>query len=233
MTGGCASCGLCFSTPSEQKEETPPMADYKQPQQVTTDALATLGTIIDETQGRDAIHLAVENVVAAEKLFPGQDVGFVDDGVGVCKKPVGIVDPFLKGPVFPGQRFWLVVYPRQITSLRHVWEHPAFPPAVEPSFESASPEPESKPEEVIDVIAQSRKWIEDWAISIPLDYDVVMEGARDMVNSRRRGSWGEYLCFGGLLEGEYVPAEFWNHYEVVTGETVAEEHRESFFTCSC
>jgi len=42
---------------------------------VSTDALATLGTIIDDTAGRDAIHLAVEPIIAGEKLYPGQDVG--------------------------------------------------------------------------------------------------------------------------------------------------------------
>jgi len=89
---------------------------------VTTDALATLGTII-ESGGRDAIHLAVNPTVAGEKLYPGQDVG-VD---GTRNNPVGIVDPFLKAPVLPGEMFWLVVYPRQINSLRHVWTHPAFP----------------------------------------------------------------------------------------------------------
>jgi hypothetical protein len=94
---------------------------------VSTDALETLGTIIDETAGRDAIHLAVEPVVAAHMLRPGDDVGFVEGGVGYCENPVGIVDPFLKERwVQKGQRFWLVVYPRQITSLRHVWTHPAF-----------------------------------------------------------------------------------------------------------
>ena len=95
---------------------------------VSTDALETLGTIIGDGEKRDAIHLAVEPAIAAHKLLPGQDVGFISGGVGMCGKPVGIVDPFLKVPVQQGQRFWLVVYPRQITSLRHVWTHPEFPP---------------------------------------------------------------------------------------------------------
>jgi hypothetical protein len=38
---------------------------------VATDALATLGTIIDDTQKRDAIHIAVEPVIAGERLRPG------------------------------------------------------------------------------------------------------------------------------------------------------------------
>jgi hypothetical protein len=89
---------------------------------VSTDALETLGMIIDEAQKRDAIHLAVEPVVAKEVLNPGQDVG----ADGTTNNPVGIVDPFLKKAVQVGERFWLVIYPRQINSLRHVWTHPAF-----------------------------------------------------------------------------------------------------------
>lgn len=95
---------------------------------VATDALETLGTIIDETAGRDAIHLAVEPIVAGQPLRPGDDVGIVDGLAVMCSNPVGIVDPFLATKVFTGQRFWLVIYPRQITSLRHVWTHSAFPP---------------------------------------------------------------------------------------------------------
>lgn len=95
---------------------------------VTTDALETLGKIISENEKRDAIHLAVEPVVAGEKLFPGQDVGLrYNKAVAGGVMMLGIVDPFLKNPVMLGERFWLVVYPRQIHSLRHVWTHPAFP----------------------------------------------------------------------------------------------------------
>lgn len=90
---------------------------------VSTDALETIGNIIDEREKRDAIHLAVEPVCAKVKVFPGQDVQ-ADGTPG--PDAIGIVDPFLKGPVQPGQYFWLVVYPRMIHSLRHVWTHPSF-----------------------------------------------------------------------------------------------------------
>ncbi|ARP89795.1 hypothetical protein CAL14_05425 [Bordetella genomosp. 9] len=189
-----------------------------------TDALASLGTIIDASEKRDAIHLAVEPVEAGVKLAVGAHVE-LRDGKAYAAAPgegVGIVDPFLMDAVKKGERFWLVVYPRQITSLRHVWEHPAFPASGETGVDPATAN-----------MHPSEKWIRDWCATIPLDYHIVMDGARDYVESQRKGGWGEYLCFGGLLEGESVPAEFWPHYEAVTGEKVEEDHRGSFFTCSC
>ena len=74
---------------------------------VSTDALETLGTIIQPGQGRDAIHLAVEPVQAAIDLYPGQHVGLIDGKAGVVKKPLGIVDPFLNNKVLKGSWFWL------------------------------------------------------------------------------------------------------------------------------
>jgi hypothetical protein len=99
---------------------------------VTTDALETLGMVHFKPEARDAIHLAVEPVEAGENLSPGDHVSLTDGKAyftGTAKK-VGIVDPFLPAPVKAGDRFWLVVYPRQISSLRHVWEHPDFPPSI-------------------------------------------------------------------------------------------------------
>lgn len=189
--------------------------------QVATDALETLGTIIDHTAARDAIHLAVEPVVAAHMMEPGAHVGLMPDGRAseLVTKKVGIVDPFLNRDVVAGDRFWLVVYPRQITSLRHVWEHPDFP---------ASPDVTLAPR-----YSASEQWIRNFADGVSLHYDVLMEGAAEWVDSKKRGGWGEYLCFGGLLEGLSVPDEFWPHYEAVTGQQVEEDHRGSFFTCSC
>ena len=101
---------------------------------VTTDALETLGMIHVEQQKRDAIHLAVEPVIAAMTLVPGEHICLGENGLATVAPPskaLGIVDPFLTTPVEAGESFWLVVYPRRIKSLRHVWEHPDFPPSTD------------------------------------------------------------------------------------------------------
>ena len=178
---------------------------------VSTDALETLGTIIGEGQGRDAIHLAVEPVVAGTLLSPGEDVGFLPDGtVGVCEKALGIVDPFLEDTVKPGERFWLVVYPRQITSLRHVWSHPAFPesdvkgPPVDASVSEA--------------------WLRKFCAHVGCDYEYVME----QIN--RKADDLSYLSSGTSSDGE-IPDEFWDHIEIVLGRRVTQ--RPTYFSCSC
>lgn len=188
---------------------------------VSTDALETLGTIIDESAGRDAIHLAVEPAVAAHKLKPGEDVGRMDDGTyGDSESPVGIVDPFLKSSVKKGQRFWLVVYPRQITSLRHVWTHPA--------FDSEQP----KAGDVV-MVARSRESSEAWLrrfcdeASCP-GYEQVIAKAVE------NDSWSsEYLHFQGQDAHGEIPPEFYDHLEVVTGIKVPESERATYFSCSC
>jgi hypothetical protein len=190
---------------------------------VSTDALDTLGTLIGPNEKRDAIHLAVEPVIAGEKLLPGDHI-MVERGIAYgtpIGEGLGIVDPFLTVEVKPGQRFWFVMYPRQVHSLRHVWSHPAFPDEV-----SADEPTESIKE-------QSEKWIRDFCDSIPLHYDTMMGAAKEYVYDQRHGGYGEYLSFGGLLEGKQVPDEFWYHYEIVTGEKVEEEFRGNFFSCSC
>lgn len=110
---------------------------------VSTDALETLGMVHFKPEARDAIHLAVEPIEAGEDLKPGEHIGIIHQVDGLIVKNVavsryehrdikllGIVDPFLpEEGVKKGQSFWLVVYPRQISSLRHVWEHPDFPAA--------------------------------------------------------------------------------------------------------
>lgn len=90
-----------------------------------------LGKLIETAdRRRDAVHVAVVPVTAETELTPGQAVGLTRSNdfefAGVSENPIGIVDPFLTSPVQAGQRFWLLLYPGTITSLRHVWTHPAF-----------------------------------------------------------------------------------------------------------
>lgn len=179
---------------------------------VKTDALETLGSIIDDKQKRDAIHIAVEPVIAAHALYPGADVGFVEGGVGVCNNPVGIVDPFLKAAVNKGERFWLLVYPRQITSLRHVWAHPAFPDVESPLRKKA----------------ESEAWLRDFAgnSNCPPYEELVALAVGDSVS-------GEYLHVDGTDAHGEIPPEFWDHVEAVSGRQIPREGRAKYFSCSC
>lgn len=179
---------------------------------VSTDALETLGTIFEDG-GRDAIHLAVEPVVAGETLYPGQHIGTVDGVAWATKlvKKVGIVDPFLTEPVRPEQKFWLVVYPRQITSLRHVWSHPDFP---ENSGGKTARE-------------ASEAWLRDFVSRSDCpSYEEVLGAA---LSNRD----GEYLFFRDQDAHGEIPPEFWEHVESVTGQTIPSDRRASWFSCSC
>lgn len=171
-----------------------------------SDTIETLGKILDSEQERDAVHIAVAPVIAAEKLFAGQEIGLNERGEASAQVGyIGIVDPFLKSPVFPGQRFWLWLCPGSITSLKHNWTHPTF----------GAP-----------ASTDSQKWIREFAEGAGLSYQVVLDGAQAWV------SHSEYIS-APFLEGQWVPDEFWPHYEKVSGTKVSEEDRGSFFTCSC
>jgi hypothetical protein len=119
---------------------------------------------------------------------------------------LGIVDPFLKAPVQPGERFWLVVYPRQITSLRHVWSHPAFP--------DASVSPESK--------GKSEAWLRQFLSDGNPGYEEVMELARD---------GADVTSYGHDIDYKEIPNEFYDHLEVLTGRKFVE--RPDWFRCAC
>ena len=90
-----------------------------------------LGSLCGEDARRDAVHVAVAPVVSGGHLHPGQRVGLLPDGRASHLEPhIGVVDPFLVfkdvSMVHPGERFWLFLLPNTVTSLRHVWQHPAF-----------------------------------------------------------------------------------------------------------
>jgi len=212
---------------------------------VSTDALDTLGTIIGPDEKRDAIHLAVFPAVAGTDLRPGQHV-ILEDGVAL---PVprgegfGIVDPFLLVKVKAGWRFWLVVYPREITSLRHVWEHPSFPSSIdrvvvtEPAgfhYPDLSTHPDPVEREAAERAAVAEKrvaaetWLRDYAGDMGFDFDDMLVGAENAA------SWGnDYIVIHDSDASGPIPEEFWDKFEDYTGESVRFDKRETSFSCSC
>lgn len=180
------------------------------------DPMESLGTILEGDHNRDAIHVAIAPVVAAEKLAPGQDIGFIPEDdtemVAVTDKPIGIVDPFLKKMVFPEQRFWMLLYPNTITGLRHDWSHPA--------FESPAKE-------------ESETWLRSFANMAGLSYEQLI---RIVTNFAGIGEiWiesGSSIAQEALEDVDRV--EFWKHVECVTGMKLPEGRSDSeLFSWSC
>ncbi len=206
-----------------------------------------LGHLITTPQNRDAIHVAVAPVEAAETLYPGQHVGLIAGSstlvTGTIKVPhLGIIDPYLTTKVMKGDRCWMFLYPQTVTGLRHDWTHPAFSPTVTPPKTEkvpAAPQPKKpvpveskrKPASitpVTDTLAAeaAERWLRSFADGVAIDYDDLMSAAE---------SWlyhSSYYSEGCRLSGTVVPSEFWDHYQTVTGVKVPHEKQESFFTCS-
>ncbi|MEO6305106.1 MAG: hypothetical protein ABIP51_18250 [Bacteroidia bacterium] len=177
---------------------------------VHTDALETLGKMIDDTAERDAIHLAVEPCIAGEILTAGEHIGIVN-GLATKKteKKLGIVDPFLNEVVVKGERFWLIVYPRTITSLRHVWAHPDFGEGNSVSKTEA----------------------EEWLRNFQEVHDCPpVEIMIDKVKNEGV-NLDEYFHFSGYDAHGSIPDEFWEKMEIVTDIKI--KNPPKHFSCSC
>ncbi len=195
---------------------------------VATDALKTLGTIIDDTAKRDAIHLAVIPAVAGARFAPGAHVVVYN---GVSRAPldghgVGIVDPFLTRAVLPGERFWLVIYPRTIQSLRHVWTHPAFPDEADAGSAPEGSGDEYVPPAIVELRKkQSEKWLRDFCDRNDCPSYEVTLGLAASNDSH------DYLLVRGDSAHAELSSQFWDHVEVVLGRKLA--HRPTYFSCTC
>ncbi len=206
-----------------------------------------LGVAPTVDQKRDAVHVACYPLVAAETMAVGEDVVLTSDGQGrgidseaEVKHAVGVVDPFLKRAVEKGERFWLLLYPRTITDMKHHWTHPAF---------------DQEPPLVVDGIVCTKEDSEVWLrtflrIADCPGYDIVMAAiageyvenllgyiAEEDVKNHPDYGIGAYrmdnenLFFVGRDAHGDIPDIFWKHVENVMGKPCAVKPK--YFTCSC
>lgn len=193
-----------------------------------------IGRIIEQERHRDAIHIAVAPVEAGSDLKAGDLVGLMKGKAfhafpGLIE-PLGVVDPFLRNVVLPGQRFYLFLFPGSITSLRHEWEHPAF---VElPTAPSVTP-----PDK-----AASEAWLREYAKQVnPYycgdGYYGEKEGGKDtsyevLMNDLA----GNTITYHGIdmhsREELIDEEELKRHGEIVLGRPINFDAFE-YFSCSC
>lgn len=198
------------------------------------DATATMGAILpNDVSGRDAVHVAVVSTEAAEDLKPGQDVG----KDGTVKDPVGIVDPYIKGDIKKGERFWMFLYPRSITSLSHKWSHPSFE-----EDEGVYVTPAQR--------LESEKWLREFAEKHYVTYDKLIKMANiedgerisfNDPNQKNADLWayedcylyrsGDYVCTVGTDWKDANPYEIASHVESVTGKRI--KFKPEYYACSC
>lgn len=186
-----------------------------------------VGQIIDATHHRDAVHFAIAPVQAVGKLYPGMDIGLIDDSIhaGACTKPIGIVDPFLKAIVMPGEWFYMFLYPLTVTGMRHEWMHPAF------ADNPATPIGET----LVNALASegtavaSIAWMKDFAEAVGLSYMEALQAGKDMADNPNYS-----FCFGDDTNSEIANEkndDFWIHFENITGRKRPTHH--TYWRCAC
>lgn len=192
-----------------------------------------LGSLITKQQERDAVHIAVVPMIAGEELAAGKPfrlkVGTVDVALsGIYNtqssqheiQAIGVVDPFLsmnKMWVDPGERFWGLLYPGTVTSMRHHWSHPAF---------EHLPEPMSIHETWL------REFADKWNFKFS---ELIAAGTGEGLdpNWRYVTAYGKDLHSAAELDDGDEDL-FWHHLEAYTGKQFNQEHRRKMeWSCSC
>ena len=183
-----------------------------------SDTQAKIGKLLAGDEGRDAIHIAVAPMVARNSFAPGQHAALNDAGEAVSMGDfIGIIDPFLKGRVEIGQRVYLFLYPNTITSLHHLWAHPAFLPVVAPPD---------------DLKAASVRWMRAWATEhMGDDYYGDDEKRSDeqayasAIDAGHSQSVGPYESARDTMDDEW-----WHHWQNITG---SKKTKPEYFSCAC
>lgn len=81
---------------------------------------------------RDAIHVPIIPVRAAEYLTAGDKVSLAVDGTGGtlhlasrdAANYIGVVDPYIGPMISPGEIFYCFLRPNSVKKLWHEWTHP-------------------------------------------------------------------------------------------------------------
>lgn len=183
-----------------------------------------IGKLIYQERHRDAIHIAVCPIEAAQDLKPGQHVNVDESGRAVAADDsfsVGIVDPFLLVPPTRGEKFYIFLHPGSIESLRHEWTHPYLTNVKPLKFKAEK--------------ANSEKWLRNYCqrfLSQLVEYSGEDTAYSQLLEDMRNGT----ITYHGTdmhHRSELVePDELKHHTEVVLGIKI-DYDKFQYFSCTC
>lgn len=195
----------------------------------------TLGSLLNPAaeNNRDAIHIAIAPVCATMKLHAGQGIGFVHDNpydVGLVSHPIGIVDPFLQQPIYPGDVFYMFLYPNTITSLRHEWTHPAFAVKTRDGSEPTRDYVDQARDEQDEEKLRALSTLQSFAVEAEMEVEELI----DHCTAYQVSSGTYYTTIGFDTPDIFYnnAKEMWDAWEVYTGKKVT-AGRDNFFSCAC
>lgn len=179
-----------------------------------TDTQTTIGKVHSESFQRDAIHIAVYQVVCAcAKLYPGDPIGLINsnNAIRMLENSIGIVDPYLPRPVMEGEKFWMFLYPNTIKTLRHHWVHNKI----------------NDNEQAEDIKAKAIKWFEAHENTFGFY-------TKDLLRAAEMGDFDSF-GFSTTAGPEWAQMEeFWDKLQQATGIEFSEKiKRDTYFHCSC
>lgn len=171
--------------------------------------MSDLSKISNRPLPRDAVHVAVESVIASRTLEGGERIGFTSDDmatVGPDREGPGVVDPFITRPVKKGEHFYMFLYPGQVKSLTHTWDLSGFKAAssLPPPPPSVIPTPDSAEEQRMTVFA---------AASGKTRMDLI-KAANEYLDESGGETYG-FRPFNSDIHS--YEADFWEDFEEVTG----------------
>ncbi len=179
-----------------------------------------LGKVPHNLGDKDAIHVAIVAVRAAQLITPGQKCSLNKDREAVPdnKNGIGVADPFVKSNIKRGQEFWLLLNQDEVPNVKHVWEHPNV---------DFSPPIKNK---------SMNQCIKDYAEQIGCDYDDLIDICTEIVDSSRINyaifDGNEFSLSPDYPDGDYSEIEdLWDLWSEWAEETGYEFENEGSACC--
>lgn len=189
---------------------------------VHEETVRRIGKPLEGDAERDAIHVAVFPAVAGTTLHAGMSVK-LESGVAIPTRDeprIGIVDPFLRQPIYEGERCYIFMNPGSITSLRHEWTHPLVT---------------TVPIQPKDNKKEAERYLREFADKWRLNYSELISTA----SSIEGDGWNAYVTADGvdLHSPEDLGEDhdlFWHNLEILTEKKFDTEYRAKMgWSCSC